>query len=63
MQLTIFQNAGFQIRGGLINNEPYFVAKDICEALAITNVSQAISRLDEDEKGIYKIDTLRGEQN
>ena len=62
MELQIFQNSGFKIRGGLINNEPYFVAKDICEALAITNVSQAISRLDEDEKGIYKIDTLGGSQ-
>lgn len=26
MELKIFQNAGFQIRG-LIDNEPYFVAK------------------------------------
>ena len=63
MELQIFQNSGFQIRGGLINNEPYFVAKDICEALGLGNVSQAISRLDDDEKGIYKIDTLGGEQN
>lgn len=63
MELQIFQNSGFQIRGGLIDNEPYFVAKDVCEALGLGNVSQAISRLDDDEKGIYKIDTLRGEQN
>ena len=63
MELQIFQNSGFQIRGGLINNEPYFVAKDVCEALGLGNVSQAISRLDDDEKGIYKIDTLGGEQN
>ena len=38
------------------------MAKDICEALGLGNVSQAISRLDDDEKGIYKIDTLGGEQ-
>jgi prophage antirepressor-like protein len=32
------------------DGEPLFVAIDICDALDITNVSQALSRLDEDEK-------------
>ena len=39
------------------------MAKDICEALGLGNVSQAISRLDDDEKGVKKIYTLGGEQN
>ncbi len=31
-------------------NEPYFVGKDICEALGIRNNRDALLRLDEDEK-------------
>ena len=51
MELQIFQNSGFQIRGGPINNEPYFVAKDICEALGYSNTSKSISdHTDEDEQ-------------
>ncbi len=30
--------------------EPWFVAADVCSALSIGNVSQALSRLDADEK-------------
>lgn len=30
--------------------QDWFVAKDVCEALGLKNVSEAISRLDEDEK-------------
>jgi prophage antirepressor-like protein len=36
----------------------WFVAKDVCDALDIANVSDAVSRLDDDEKGIVKSDTL-----
>ena len=50
MELKIFQNAGFQIRGGLIDNEPYFVLADVCKALDITNPSMTIQQLDEDER-------------
>lgn len=32
------------------NREPWFVAKDICDALGLGNVGQALARLDEDEK-------------
>ena len=37
------------------DGEVFFVGKDVCEVLEITNVSQAIERLDEDEKLIYKL--------
>lgn len=30
--------------------EPWFVAKDVCDALGLGNVGQALARLDEDEK-------------
>ena len=31
---------------------PWFVTKDVCSALGITNSSDAVSRLDSDEKGL-----------
>lgn len=49
--LMIFENEEFgEIRTLEINNEPWFVAKDICEILEIKNSRQALTRLDEDEK-------------
>lgn len=32
------------------NEEPWFVAKDACDVLGLNNVSQALTRLDNDEK-------------
>ena len=64
MELQIFQNSGFQIRGGLINNEPYFALVDICKILAIKNVSDAKDRLKKD--GVVSsevIDSLGRKQN
>lgn len=34
----------------LIDGEPWFVAKDICQVLGIANHKDAVSRLDEDER-------------
>ena len=46
----IFKNEEFgEIRTLEINNEPWFVAKDICEILEIKNSRDAIKRLDSDE--------------
>lgn len=41
---------GYDVRAVIQNNDPWFVAKDVCAVLEINNPSQAISRLDEDEK-------------
>ena len=50
-ELQIFQNADFgEVRTVTRDGEPWFVAADVCRALEIGNPSQAISRLDEDEK-------------
>ena len=35
--------------------EPWWIAKDVCEILGVDNVSQAISRLDDDEKSFIII--------
>ena len=45
------------------NGEPWFVAKDLCLILSIRNVSDALSRLDDDEKGIHAVDTPGGKQD
>lgn len=38
------------IRVKMVNNEPWFVAKDVCEVLEIANHKDATSRLDNDER-------------
>lgn len=50
-KLMVFKNDNFgEIRSLEINGEPYFVAKDICDILELSNPTMAISRLDEDER-------------
>lgn len=60
--LQLFQNAGFKVRVIMRDGEPWFVAKDVCTCLEIANVSDACSRLDEDERGIVSTDTPSGKQ-
>ena len=43
-------------------DEPRFVAADVCAALGIENSRHAVSRLDDDEKGVVISDTLGGPQ-
>lgn len=50
-KIEVFKNEQFsEVRTILIGSEPWFVAVDVCNALDIGNPSQAISRLDDDEK-------------
>lgn len=51
-----------EIRMKTIKGEPWFCAKDVCEVLTIKNHRDAITALDEDEKGVGKIYTLGGNQ-
>lgn len=63
-ELQVFNNAMFgDVRIILQNNEPWFVAKDVCECLGINDTSKAVGRLDEDEKGTNSIPTPGGNQN
>lgn len=39
-----------------------FIAKDVCDILEITNSKDALSRLDDDEKGVVLTDTPGGTQ-
>ncbi len=50
-KITIFENIDFgKIRTTCINGEPWFAASDVCKALEIRNPSQALSKLDDDER-------------
>ena len=61
-QLSTFNFESKSIRTLAINNEPWFVAKDLCNAINISNYRDAIERLDDDEKGVALTDTLGGQQ-
>ena len=49
-QLSTFNFENQSIRALVINNEPWFIAKDVCDTLKISNVSDALLKLDDDEK-------------
>lgn len=63
-KLKIFENQEFgKIRSVMVNNEPYFVGKDIAEVLGYSNSRKAIQdHVDEDDRGVTKCDTLGGIQ-
>ena len=62
--LIAFNNPDFgEVRTLNIDNEPWFVAADVCKALSIANSRDAVARLDDDEKGVALTDTLGGVQN
>jgi prophage antirepressor-like protein len=50
------------VRIVLVNDEPWFVAADVCAVLDLKNVAMAVRHLDDDEKGISNVDTLGGNQ-
>ena len=63
-QIQCFENSMFgRVRVIERDGEPWFVAKDVCECLGIANPRDAVSRLDDDEKGVGKADTLGGSQD
>ncbi len=62
--LNIFENAEFgQIRTVIIDNEPWFVGKDVATALGYVNSRKALAdHVLEEDKGVTKCDTLGGRQ-
>ena len=58
--MNALQNFAFNtnlVRVIVQNNEPWFVAADICRVLDIKNNRDALEKLDEDEKGVALTDT------
>ncbi|MEC6550005.1 Bro-N domain-containing protein, partial [Escherichia coli] len=51
------------VRVVYLNGDPWFVAKDVCAALELTNSRTALQMLDDDEKGVNLTYTPGGNQN
>lgn len=50
-EVAVFENEQFgTVRTVFVENEPWFVATDVCRALEIRNNRDALKRLDDDEK-------------
>lgn len=64
-ELQIFNSEEFgDIRTVTIDNEPWFVGKDVAEALGYLNSRKALAdHVHEDDKGVTKCDTLGGKQD
>ena len=61
-QTAAFTFEGWNIRGTHIHGEPWFVAKDVCDALGIKNSRDTLVKtLAEDEKGVATIYRFWGE--
>ncbi|MBC3503604.1 Bro-N domain-containing protein [Pseudomonas sp. SWRI59] len=50
-----FDFRGHSVRAVSINGEPWFVAADVCRVLDVTNTTQAMQALDEDERSMFNI--------
>lgn len=59
----IFKYEGSQVRTVQRNGDPWFIVRDVCAVLEITNSRDAVNRLDDDEKGVVLTDTPGGAQN
>lgn len=50
MQVYTYNDKDVQLRTKVIDGNPWFVAKDLCEILELEDVRRAVEPLDEDEK-------------
>ncbi|CAA0129267.1 Uncharacterised protein [Mycolicibacterium vanbaalenii] len=62
VDLQLFKFEHQPVRVVLVDGDPWFVARDVCTAIGLTNLSMALSRIDDDEKGVSQIDTPGGQQ-
>jgi prophage antirepressor-like protein len=61
-EVRTFYFEGHEIRVAIIDDAPWFILADVCKALEIANSRNVTRRLDDDEKGVYTIDTRGGPQ-
>lgn len=63
-EVQVFTNPEFgDVRTLTIDGEPWFVLKDVCEALDLGTTAKVAERLDADEKGMNQIHTPGGMQS
>lgn len=62
-ELQTFTYQDSPIRTVQLDGEPWFVLKDVCAVLGISKYRDTADRLDEDERGAARVDTLGGAQD
>jgi len=53
--LQVFNFKNREVRTAMVNSEPWFVAKDVCEVLELQDVTSSLRQLDYDEKLLRKV--------
>lgn len=61
-ELKVFEYENNAVRTTLKNGEIWWALKDVCDVLGIKNHKDITLKLENDEKGVEKIDTLGGAQ-
>jgi len=61
-EISTFNFNMFPVRVISINNEPWFVARDVADILEYSDSRVMTRRLDDDEKGVQILHTLGGDQ-
>ena len=61
-ELKIFKFKEAQVRTVVKDGEPWFVVKDVCEVLGLSNPTMVIDRLDDDERAKFNLGR-QGETN
>lgn len=61
-QLRTFTFGQLTLRALLLKGEPWFMAKDVAQALGYSLAGDMLRNLDEDEKGMHNLHTLGGNQ-
>jgi prophage antirepressor-like protein len=54
-ELQVFKYSGKQVRTLLKDNQPWWVLKDVCDILGLTNPSVVADRLDDDERSKFDL--------
>ncbi|HAR6524956.1 TPA: phage repressor protein [Staphylococcus pseudintermedius] len=63
-ELQIFNFEELPVRTLTVDDEPYFVGKDVANILGYSNTRDALNRhVDNEDKDVVKLDTLGGKQN
>lgn len=63
MNLEVFRYHNSRVRVVNQDGTAWFVAKDVCDILEITNYRNAVSRLKDTMKGVHTVDTPGGKQD
>ena len=63
MEMIPFTYQDSPVRTVLVDGEPWFVAKDVCDHFGVTNRNRVMQYVDDEDKGGTQIDTPGGRQN